>query len=351
AGKSDVAARLLSVLIGTATIPLLYALARVIARSGFRDEAISKSQAGDCFAASRLATLAPHASAGVTNSRVALFAALVLALAPFHVYYSQQVRMYGLVTLLGLASVYLFIRLLEMTPGKLKTALVALAYILVTTAALYTQYYAAFIIAFQISGVLFLTWRDRRPATDERLASRFSPLAHWLTAWSAIALLYLPWVIYAGPKLYAYVTAKVAIEKYPPLDPITFLAQHLTAFSVGHVTAWTSLAWASVVVIALAVVGSIQVYRVTCKQGNKSLVHLPTWLLASLSLLVPLALGYLVNLVYPFHPVHGERLLLFAAPAFYLLVALGINALWERRALLGALVIIVVAIISALSLA
>jgi mannosyltransferase len=139
AGTSAAMARWFSVLIGTATIPLLYALARQL-----------------------------------FSARVARVAALLLALSPLHIYYSQEVRMYGLVTLLGIASVHFFVRLRQMTPGKPSTARVALAYILVTTAALYTQYYAAFILASQIVVLCVWTWQERQsPSTD-----RSARLAH-----------------------------------------------------------------------------------------------------------------------------------------------------------------------------
>jgi len=353
AGQSAVSARLLSVVIGVATIPLLYALARQLfpplSTTGDyspRSEAERGGQGG--------------------GERVAFLAALLLALAPFHIYYSQEVRMYGLVTLLGLASVYLFVRLIQMPVGTRASARCASAYILVTTAALYTQYYAAFLVAFEMVVVVISLWQDRRPfdyAQGKRLtagralplATRHSPLLHWLGAGCAIAMLYLPWVIYAGPKLYSYVISKAAIEKYAPLDPITFLAEHLIAFSVGHLTAWPWLAWAGVFLIALAVFGFIaQVQRRRGAGAPSPLAPspapLPARTLITLYLILPLALVYLVNLLYPFHPVHGERLLLFAAPAFYFLAALGINVLWNRRAMMGALALIVVAIISALSL-
>ena len=77
-------------------------------------------------------------------------------------------------------------------------------------------------------------------------------------------------------------------------------------------------------------------------------VTLSPYLLIFLYLLVPLALGYIVNLIYPFHPIRNERLLLIAAPAFLILVALGIHALRNYRALWGALA--VVAVLSAASL-
>lgn len=318
-GTSAVALRLLSVVIGTATIPLLYVLARKL----------------------------------FTDHRIALVAAFLLAISPFHIYYSQEVRMYGLVTLLGLASIYLCVQLLAMTPGTRASASTAFFFLLVTTAALYTQYYAAFILIAEILLILAIYLViDRRPLNWRSLASIWAnPLVHWFSAWFAISLLYLPWIIYAGPKLYAYVTSKVSIEKYAPLDPLTFLAQHLAAFAVGHLTEWTMLAWASIVLVglvALALCFDTQRY-------NRGLVPYPLFslspsLLIVLSLIVPLTLGYLVNLIFPFHPLHSERLLLLAAPAFYLIAALGIHELGNRRAGFGTLALTLVTIISFASL-
>jgi hypothetical protein len=302
-GKSDIALRWLSVFIGVAAIPLIYLLAKKL-----------------------------------FDARIALIAALLLAISPFHIYYSQEVRMYGLVTLLGLASFYLCIQLIEMTPGKPKTFIVALAYILATAAALYTQYYAAFIVAVEIVIVLIRLRNNRQlfAIRNSPFAILYSSLVHWLAAWFTLALLYLPWLVYAGPKLYAYVTAKVDIEKYTPLDPITFLGQHLSAFAVGHLTDWTWLAWLGVPMIACAGLGIFA--RV---KSNSSV---------TLSFLLLLALGYLVNLIFPFHPIHGERLLLFAAPAFYLLAARGIDELRQHRTLFGVIGISIVALICGASL-
>ena len=310
-GKDAIAARLFSVLVGTATIPLVFVFARTL-----------------------------------VSARVALTAALVFALAPLHIYYSQEVRMYGLVTLLALAAWCFFVRLLHAPPGNPHTARLAVLYIVTTVAALYTQYYATFIVVAHIVVVMWHIWQERHSTNDRKTRT---PLVHWIVAWSGIALLYLPWVIYTGPKLYAYVTAKVAIEKYAPLDPLTFLAQHLVAFSIGHVTVLNWLAWASVVMVGLVVVAGIQVAG---RQGVQS-SNLPTCLPSTCLLtylIVPLALGYLINLLYPFHPIRSERLLLFAAPAFYILLALGIHALAPTRARYRALGIASVAVISALAL-
>ncbi len=321
-GKSDIALRLLSVLIGVVTIPLVYALAQRL----FADK------------------------------RIALVAALLFAISPFHIYYSQEVRMYGLVTLLGLASVYLCVQLLGMTPGTRASAGTALAFILVTTAALYTQYYAAFILAAEIVLVLAIYLViDRRPINWCSFASIWAnPLLHWLTAWSIIGLLYLPWIIYAGPRLDTYVTSKVNIEQYAPLDPITFLTQTLAAFSVGHLTEWTWLAWGSTVLIGFVTLAIILDAR---QRGNAKtqllpypLLSLSPSLLVALYLIVPLAFSYLINLVFPFHPIRSERLLLIAAPAFYLISAIGIVSAWNLHARFAGLGLALIALASAASL-
>lgn len=318
-GTSTVALRLLSVIIGTATIPLLYALAHKL----------------------------------FTDQRTARVAAFLLAISPFHIYYSQEVRMYGLVTLLGLASIYLCVQLLGMTPGTRASARAAFFFILTTTAALYTQYYAVFIFIAEILLILAIYLViDRHPIHWRSFASIWAnPLAHWFGAWIAIIILYLPWIIYAGPKLYAYVTSKVSIEKYTPLDPLTFLAKHLAAFAVGHLTEWTMLAWASIVLVGLVALA----FFFDTRRRNSGwmlypLLSLSPSLLIVLSFIVPLTLGYLVNLIYPFHPVHSERLLLLAVPAFYLIAALGIAALRQYRATLGSIVLVLVALTDAASL-
>ena len=335
AGMSDVATRLLSVAIGIAAIPLIYALARKL----FDEE------------------------------RIALIAACVLAVSPFHIYYSQEVRMYGLVTLLGLASVNFFIRLLYLPFGKPKTALVVGAYVLATAAALYAQYYAAFIVAFEIVVVIIVGIRRFRIPNSEFKIQNY--LFHWLLAFLAIAALYLPWVIYAGEKLYTYVAGKVAHEAYAPQNPITFSLDHFTALSVGHVSVKT-LAVGAAVFIALAVLGVIahriraheDEYAEENSDDGDAVIEFtdditnepasypdlaPRWI-ALLYLIVPVALAYFVNLRFPFHPPRVERLLLVAAPAFYLLVALGIAALWERRTVLGAGALILVVAVSGASL-
>lgn len=290
-GKDAAAIRLLSVIIGSAAIPLVFVTAKKL-----------------------------------FDSTVAVVAAFLLAIAPLSIYYSQELRMYGLVMLLGLASVALQLKILRSDPHS-KSILAELLYIVVTAALLYTEYYAAFLLVAQLAAVLYLKYR----------AGWEIKFRSWVVRWLLAGVLYLPWVLYAGPKLYAYVTDKVGIEKYTQLDPLTYLAQHLVAFSVGHLTDWTWLAWGTILFAAIALAGVVMTSKprtgIDSTSGRASTAWGPP--LTALYLFIPLLLGFIVNLVYSFHPIHYERLLLFAAPFLIILVANGIVALYLRQRIFG----------------
>jgi 4-amino-4-deoxy-L-arabinose transferase-like glycosyltransferase len=74
-GQSPVAVRSLSVLLGTATVAMVYRLARQL-----------------------------------FDRRIAMLAALIAALAPFHVYYSQEARMYSLLGFAAISAAFFFVR-------------------------------------------------------------------------------------------------------------------------------------------------------------------------------------------------------------------------------------------------
>lgn len=317
-GKSPIALRLLSVVIGVAIIPLTYLTARYV--------------------------FGPHSG---------LVAAFLVASSPLQIYYSQEVRMYGLVTLLALASVALQLRLVREKGRGSNLHLVL--YILLTSLALYTQYLAAFLVAAQIAAILYLKYRRRRKLG----------LRKWVLAWMAVLVLYLPWMLYAGPKLYAYVTAKVGLERYPPLDPLTFAWQHLAAFSLGHISQFTWLLWGTMVFALIAVAGfaldgcsplPIPHFPIRDPQStirnSLSASRIPTvgYPLSALYLFIPLAFGFFVNLIYPFHPIRYERLLLFAAPFFTILVARGLHVLCARQWLIGIGAGMLVTVLGAFSL-
>ncbi len=281
AGSSAISVRLFSALVGIVSVPLIF----VVGRRLF----------------------------GV---RVGIMAALAMALAPLQIYYSQEARMYALATLLVLASVYLCLTLLQREEKGGASWIHWVLYLLVTALAMYTQYYAAFIPAAQTIFLLVWHWRHR------------AFLVKWLGVQAVLLLVYLPWLVYAGSKLVAYVSTKLVKEGDVPVGFFTYFQQHLLAFSVGHLSQDRAfLSWIAVVFVAVIVLGAVGYLRnrpqtdFTVRQGIT---------FGLMYLLIPLSLGYLVNLRYPFTSPGIQRLFLFSAPAFHLLVALGLTWMWHR---------------------
>lgn len=288
-GAPPLALRLLSVVSGTAAVPLLY------------------------WSGRRLA-----------GSRAGLVAALLLAVSPFAIYYSQEVRMYGLVTLLGLAAFYFALRMEDRAWGPLPW----LGYVLAGALALYTQYYAAFLLL-----ALNLALMARRLARRRPLRAWLP----WLAAQVAVALLFLPWLLYAGTKLLTYVRYKVGVEEDVPIPFFRYLGQHLAAFDWGHaeggLAAWW---WLGLIPLAVLAACLLPTFRLRTRPrgpagaGPSPKAGVSGSLLLCGLLLVLLLGGFGVNLLFPFTAPRIERQLLLALPYFLLLVAAALVHLFER---------------------
>ena len=157
-----------------------------------------------------------------------------------------------------------------------------------------------------------------------------------------VALLFLPWVLYAGPKLVSYVSQKIVADSDKPLGLVEYLARHLSAYTAGHLEGPLTSWWPLGLLGAMALGWGI--WRMA-RRGTRSNLHSQTqegsagssvnyayfqvirFLLIALA--VVLLLGWLVNLTFPFFPERGERLLLLGLPLFILLVATTIAALLQ----------------------
>ncbi len=259
---------------------------------------------------------------------VGLLTTLVWAVAPFPIYYSQEARMYALVTFLGLLSTLFALQIWKGLKEDQSSIGLWAGYILTTAAAAYTQYYAAFIPLAQTLFFLIILARYNRSLTLK-----------WLTAQAIWLLFYAPWLLFAGSRLIDYVATKLVKEADLPLGFTTYMGSHLATFSLGHLP--ENLAWLGIIPLLLAALGMgsalLRASKVSLEQG-KRLGQGVVFLL--LYLLVPLLSGFLINLRFPFRAVGIERLLLLATPAFYILVALGLSSLKGKRMYLAGLVLI-----------
>jgi uncharacterized membrane protein len=129
-----------------------------------------------------LAVLAIYKLATLLFDRATgLLASLLLALSHFNIEFSQEARMYMLLCLLTLLSMYFFIKLLA---GK--SRLVLAGYILSSTLLMYTHVYSIFILAAQNLYWLSLPFVSRETFTQT--------WKRWTLAQVALVVLFLPWL-------------------------------------------------------------------------------------------------------------------------------------------------------------
>ncbi len=309
--------------------------------------------------------------------RAGLLAALLLAINPLAIFYAQEIRMYALMTvwaLLAVGAAASWVGIGEAASARGEGAAeqpqrrrwqALAAYMAAITLALYTQYYAAFLLAGLTTAGAWVLWRQRAPR---------SRIGWWLAAQGGIVLLYLPWLRFATPRLVAYVSQKVVADSDKPLGLLTYLLRHLSAFNAGHLEGplapwWLvgllgllPLAWAlwrlrtagdgsrpavngqrstvggqsSLIEDQRADLGSVDSDQEASGRGVRSgrrpqaPVYRTLGFLA-ITLAVVLALAWLVNLTFPFFPDRGERLLLLALPVYLLLVAVAVDAAWRSE--------------------
>lgn len=290
-GDSEAALRGFSLLLGVLTVPLMYAVAWQL----FHE---------------RLS---------------ALLAALLLAVSPLHVWYGQEVRMYTLLTFLCLLSSYLLLLViqLELRPGKKLEALALwVAYTLITIAAVYTHYFAFFVLAFQAL-YLFLVWWERglHPA---RL------LLGGLVAGVITVLAYLPWLPYLFNRYGVDVSYWPGQLKLPEvlLDIVlSFVGGESVLQSPG-----TRLA------IGYGLIFFLCLLMLVLEASGTASHDLPKELSVSRHSQYPLAILLLYLVIPPAlililsynAPKFNARYAMVSHPAFLLILAGGLGALWRQ---------------------
>lgn len=110
--------------------------------------------------------------------RTGLLAALILTISPFHIYYSREVRMYSLVALTALLSVYFFINILRYNRMRFW-----LGYIAFNLISIYTHYMTVFVLLAEV--VFFLIYYKRFRHLFKR----------WLASHILLSLFLIPWLI------------------------------------------------------------------------------------------------------------------------------------------------------------
>jgi len=276
-GHSEIAVRAMSVVFGLLSIPLLYFFARAL-----------------------------------FGPATGLIAALLLAVSPFALYYSQEARPYALLMALSIASCYTLLLAVK-RPGPTRWP----AYGAVTLAALYTHYFAAFLVVAQ--GIVLIS----------AAAERGKALRGWALSLLVITLAYLPWM----PFMFAQARWQVpsAGRSWIPQVGVFFIPYTFFQFSLGYsaadikklsdLFAHAPLLLAGTMAFGAPFVAAAATFRQRPAAARWGL----------LLVLAPIAVALLVNMkIHCYQPAYLAGVM----PVFLALVAYGIVSLRKRPLLL-----------------
>ena len=241
--------------------------------------------------------------------KIGLLGALLLALSPFNLRYSQEVRMYTLGASLGLISLLFLLRLIRSQARPQRGCWAG--YVLASALGLYTLYYFAFLLLAQ--NLIVICWWLARWAKGKKWFS----LLPWVSSQVGILLLYLPWL----PTAFRQATN-------PPVPPWRTFA----GFAQVGVESWSALSFGQSVdpkvvwpllllAFALFALGTFSLFR--AQVSDSWFVPLS---LAGHTLL-PIFLIYLFSLIVPLFHV---RYVFTYSPPFYLLLAVGLVRLSKK---------------------
>lgn len=240
-----------------------------------------------------------------------ILAGLLLSLSRFHVWWSQEIKMYSLAIFLSMLSVYLF----ALCSRRNRFVLWA-GYVAASVAALYTLYLTITVLVVENAAFVIVHLADHK---------RGRYYVQWLASQAAILLLFLPWAcVY-----YAH-----AILKEPgSLDISLLFRLYTTVLPLGVSTNIERYFLPASLFFLIALVGlGSSVIRNAGREKDMAIT-------AGLALFVPpisLALSSFAG-EGVFQPKLSARYLVLFVPLFSLLLALGVRWLWRRKYPLGLL--------------
>ncbi len=276
------------------------------------------------------------------GSRAGLLAAFLVAISPYNIWYSQEVRMYTLGAALGLGVLGAVLHLVLAPASRQRTWLRWLVlYAVCGALGLWSLYYFAFLLVAVnlVVGLWWLVeWRRRQVGAGW--------LARWLLAQAAVLLLYSPWIP---------VALRQAIE--PPVPPW----RGFTALGDVLLEAWSAMSlgqsvlpgrfWFVLLLFAVLFLLGFLHRPARMRPAEEAVESGATeiwparWLLIGY-LCLPLLLIYLASFVTPLY--HVRYAFAFSVP-FYMFAGAGLAWLLRRWRLVAWLVLVVVVAFSGIS--
>lgn len=283
-GFSEIISRLPSVILGAGTVGLTYLLGR------------------DLF-----------------SKKVGLLSSFLLAIAPLHVYYSQEARMYAFAAFAVTLSFY-FLNLLT-----LKKRWANLGYILSLILILYSDYLAYLVIPVQM--LYFILIRKINVKILPKLLIALATLVPWLSIF--------PMQLQTG------ISKSMTLPEYGNVvggsNAKDLLLIPLKIF-FGKFTLLNKTLYTAISILAGIIYGSIFIY--IFKKLDQAKILLISWIL------LPIVLAFLISF---FIPVLSYFRMLFILPAFYLIIGNSIESLPKKVATMAVVIICLISSVSLLA--
>jgi hypothetical protein len=244
------------------------------------------------------------------EEKTALIAAFLIAISPFHIYYSQELTHYTLTLFLILGSAYYF--LLYLQRWKIVTWLI---FIFITELALYTNYICVFFVIFE-NIFFFLCLKQYKKLWKG-----------WVIAQLALLLLYAPW-IFVLPQQFYILTLFPNFYDWIPQGSFAHTLQTFRIFNSGYNSGFIVNLLAALVFFSFLLSGIIYNFRTNIQRTKFLLMWLCVPIILSISLSA-------ISRTFTY------RNLIIILPAYYFLVASGIAAR-NKKVICAALICITV---------
>lgn len=254
----------------------------------------------------------------ISDLRTAILAGFLLAVNGFAIRYAQEARGYSLVMLLTALSTLLF---LEIRTRRSKALLVA--YVLVSAMAIYTHFFAAFIL---LAHFVTIIVEERRRLDPVRL----------LVTYGAIGLVAAPALIgasLAGTCQIAYLQPPESVHILAAMRGIAGDAAISGVPDETMLWAGSALLAGTILCLVFAAIATVRARRTPLGQGRRIV-----WMWLALPFVVALVVSFLLV------PVFAWRYLVVLVPPTAILVAIGLTSLRRPLAVAGTAVMLALAV-------
>jgi len=302
------------------TPPLDYFLLRITLLFGNSDFIIRINSAIFGIAA---VVIVFYFSKQLFNLEVGIISSLLLAFSRFHIYYSQEARMYSLFCLLTLSSFYILWLYVHESSKKNYWILV-----LINAALLYTHYYGIYVIATQLFWIIPRAFFSNR---KEKFSLIIRKIVEEYSFYFIIGLLYLPWLSSLRTQLsqpfnstsitygYSQTTYNNLLNVFSRLSWHTIYSQIITRRYEGLIgSQWPSniLSPLELIFFSLAIFGLLY-YLFNKREKRSSILYLCLWFILPI-------------IFFALFQVHeNTRYYIFIVPPYIIFIALGIAGLRE----------------------